>query len=148
LARFFAIRGTELFCRGPPDRVQGIAQSVSVRIPADFFIHRGAGYHAAGQRGPLTNQSDRRGDVFRLRPVVTVGVMMMRFVVNVMVMMTPVVFITATGVPWAAGLCRRKRSGEDDHSECNFQVHGFFLPSYLQRVCIRIRAKLKGVPAR
>jgi hypothetical protein len=115
--------------------VQGIAQSVSVRIPADFFIHRGAGYHATGQRGPLTNQSDRRGDVFRLRPVVTVGVMMMRFVVNVMVMMTPVVFITATGVPWAAGLCRRKRSGEDDHSKCNFQVHGFSFP-LICSVCV------------
>jgi hypothetical protein len=61
--------------------------------------------------------------VFRLRPVVTVGVMMMRFVVNaVMVMMTLMVLI-APGVPWTAGLCRRKRSGEDDHSECNFHVH-------------------------
>jgi hypothetical protein len=56
----------------------------------------------------------------------------MRFVMNAMMVMTRMVFI-APGVPRAAGLCRRKRSGENDHSERNFQVHDFsFL--ILQRV--------------
>jgi hypothetical protein len=52
-----------------------------------------------------------------------VGVVMMRFVTDAMMVMTRMVLIAPPWVPWATGLCRRKRSSKNDHSECNFQVH-------------------------
>jgi hypothetical protein len=57
-----------------------------------------------------------------------VGVMMMRLVMNAMMVVTLMVFIATAWVPRRTGLCRRKRSGENDRSECNFQVHDVSFP--------------------
>jgi hypothetical protein len=74
--------------------------------------------------------------------VMTDGVMM-RFVMNTVMVMTRMVLIATAWIPRTAGLCRRKRSGENDHCECNFQVHVVFLP-YLRRVYMN-SGQLKGV---
>jgi hypothetical protein len=61
-----------------------------------------------------------------LRMVVMMDGVMMRFVMNTVMVMTRMVFIATAWIPRTAGLCRRKRSGENDHCECNFQVHVVF----------------------
>lgn len=72
------------------------------------------------------------GGVLRLRLVGMVDVVMMRFVMDAMMMshmaIGRMVLIAPPWVQWATGLCRRKRSDENDHSECNFQVHDFSSP--------------------
>ena len=70
--------------------------------------------------------------MLRLRLVGMVDVVMMRFVMDAMMVshmaIGRMVLIAPPWVQWATGLCRRKRSGENDHSECNFQVHDFSAP--------------------
>jgi hypothetical protein len=83
------------------------------------------------QRGLLTGDPvapSQAGGLFRLRFVVMMGVVMMRFVMDAMMVVTRMVFIAPPRVPRAAGLCRRKRGSENDHNECNFQVHDVFFP--------------------
>jgi hypothetical protein len=65
-----------------------------------------------------------------LRVVVMVDVVVMRFVMDAMVMMTRMVLV-ATWIPRTASLCRRKRGSENDHSQSNFQVHDVFIPLLL-----------------
>jgi hypothetical protein len=62
-----------------------------------------------------------------------VDVVMMRFVMDAVMVMTRMVLIATARVKWATGLCRRKRSSENDHSECNFQVHDFSSPLLFDR---------------
>jgi hypothetical protein len=74
--------------------------------------------------------------VLRLRLVGMVDVVMMRFVMDAVMVMSRMgigrmVLIAPPRVKWATGLCRRKRSGENDHGECNFQVHDFSFPLLL-----------------
>jgi hypothetical protein len=61
-----------------------------------------------------------------------VDVVMMRFVMDAMMVshmaIGRMVLIAPPWVQWATGLRRRKRSGENDHSECNYQVHDFSAP--------------------
>jgi hypothetical protein len=61
------------------------------------------------------NRAGHAGGVFPLRLMGMMDVVMMRFVMDAMVVMTRMVLI-APWVPCATGLCRRKRCGENDHS--------------------------------